>query len=149
MTAGEIIYYQPHLINKILYEFGGLTTHSCIAFKEGTQIKEDDYKIEIMCMIKEPKTPDGDGGLKWGEYKSYGYEIPKRYAQHLNTLISQYQQMWRDDKRMKTLNWECDGDYAWEDFYTYKTIFNEDYDSDYIDHEPSSDDDDDDNLILE
>jgi hypothetical protein len=38
MTPAEIIYNQPHLINKILYEYKGLTTPSCIAFKKGTII---------------------------------------------------------------------------------------------------------------
>jgi hypothetical protein len=38
MTPAEIIYNQPHLINKILYEYKGLTTPSAIAFKKGTII---------------------------------------------------------------------------------------------------------------
>ena len=38
MSAGEIIYYQPHLMSKILYEFGGLSSKTAIAFKKDTKI---------------------------------------------------------------------------------------------------------------
>ena len=38
MTNGEIIYYQPHLISKILYEFGGLSSKTAICFKKDKNI---------------------------------------------------------------------------------------------------------------
>jgi hypothetical protein len=44
MTAGEIVYNQPHLISKILYEFGGLSSKTAICFKKDTKISfEDKY----------------------------------------------------------------------------------------------------------
>lgn len=37
---GSIIYYCPHLLSKIFYEFYGLTTPSCIAFKKAIDEEE-------------------------------------------------------------------------------------------------------------
>ena len=38
MEASQIVYNQPHLMSKILYEFGGLTSKTAIAFKKDTKI---------------------------------------------------------------------------------------------------------------
>ena len=43
MELGKIIWEQPHLINKILYEFGGLTTPSAIAFKTDCIVSDTLY----------------------------------------------------------------------------------------------------------
>ena len=48
MTPAEIIYNQPHLINKILYKYKGLSTPSAMAFKKGTKIHlmhDNNYSI--------------------------------------------------------------------------------------------------------
>ena len=158
MDAAQYVYNQPHLMSKILYEYGGLTTPSAIAFKEGTQIKKDDDKIEIMCMIKKPTKPDGYGGFKWGQYKSYGYKHPKPYEYHLNNLLNQYLMY---IPKIKTYEWECNGDDVWNGFeyedslsydssddeYETQNYIDSYYDSiDYINYEPLDDSDSDEPL---
>lgn len=46
MELGKIIWEQPHLMSKILYEFGGLITPSAIAFKKDCVISDNFYKEE-------------------------------------------------------------------------------------------------------
>ncbi len=40
MNNQQIIFYQPHLINKILYEFRGLSTPSALLLNEAIKTKE-------------------------------------------------------------------------------------------------------------
>ena len=46
MELGKIIWEQPHLMSKILYEFGGLITPSAIAFKKDCVISDNFYNEE-------------------------------------------------------------------------------------------------------
>tara|TARA_R110000744_G_scaffold33009_3_gene76938 strand:- start:6547 stop:6873 length:327 start_codon:yes stop_codon:yes gene_type:complete len=43
MEASQIVYNQPHLIHKILYEYGGFITPSAIAFKKDCKIHNTHY----------------------------------------------------------------------------------------------------------
>ena len=43
MNAGQIVWNQPHLMSKILYEFGGCITLSAIAFKKDCIVSDTLY----------------------------------------------------------------------------------------------------------
>mgnify|MGYP006413279073 CR=1 FL=1 len=47
MNNGEIIYYQPHLISKIFYEFGGLISKTALCFKKDVIIHNNELYDKI------------------------------------------------------------------------------------------------------
>lgn len=51
--SGILIYNQPHLLSKILFEFGGLCSKTASAIKKEVKINEE-RKFYYHCIIKEP-----------------------------------------------------------------------------------------------
>ena len=90
MNAGQIVWEQPHLMSKILYEFGGLITPSAIAFKKDCVISDNFYNEETMHdYLYRPADDEEENGFfidreyieeVWNEYQEervYQWEVKK------------------------------------------------------------------------
>ena len=93
MNAGQIVWNQPHLMSKILYEFGGCITLSAIAFNEDYK----DLKLKKLLF----NVPE------WSRYdllsESYVF-LPAEEAEEECTWITPPIGQWEYDAFQKTFN---------------------------------------------
>ena len=95
MNAGQIVWEQPHLMSKILYEFGGLITPSAIAFERPagyiffqTVISFNEKRFRVTNMVVEERVLDDE--------EENGFFIDREYIE----------EVWNEYQEERVYQWE-------------------------------------------